>query len=109
MTKATITRHAENFVAAIRADEELQHADERRITYEVTALPGAGRAAGGSQIIALAFTDTEPIFPLTLIVTLPRVRKAGEWLGFLHDEVNRLLAAKPAVKLTASTTTPSKR
>lgn len=105
MTKATMTEYAKNFSAAIRGDDELQ--TRRRITYEVTSMQGLGRAAGGSQIVALAFSDGNPIFPISLVIPLPRVRKAGEWLGFLHDEVNRLLAVP--MKRPASATTPRKR
>lgn len=106
MTKATITKEAAKFVKLIIEDETLK--DRRRITYESDVLQGSGRAAG-TRLIAMAFHEDMPEFPWVAIIPLPRIRKAGEWLGFLHDEVNRLLAEQARVKLPSSTATPRRR
>lgn len=101
MTKATITKEAEAFVAKIRTVPEFS-LTRPRIQFETYDLTGSGRAVA-TEILVTATLEVV----LKHKIPLPRVRKAGEWLGFLHDEINRLLAAP--MKLPASTNTPRKR
>jgi hypothetical protein len=105
MTKATITKEAEAFVDKVRAVPKFT-INRPRITFETYDLPGSGRAVA-TEILVSADDGSYPSAEVSHAIPLPRVRKAGEWLGFLHDEINRLLS-KP-MRLPASTTTPRKR
>lgn len=87
MTKAIITKEAEEFVNEIKR----RLGAPVNIIYEVRERPNT-RGPKDTMIVATASNPEAPMIMVVRAVPLPRVRKAGEWLGFMHDEVTRLIA-----------------